>query len=326
MYKRQSSGSAKVTSIWNKTAEQASQIKNRLAQEQLDLTAKINTNTITEIARNLQKIVVGETEEVLRIHLVHDLVNYPSLQYNIESKFDQVLSSQVEGGIRIFVDEWGHPNNNGSTPIEEKASVVDGDVENSKKKLQFNLFDGKVTDGEKLAFANLENAVKLFNTAHEEYQKQQKEADVTPEDDRSSISSNSNKISDLFISILPIAIPQKPQDVDDDFQVTDSNTPGNFNFTLVLKDITNDVTTITRSQGFPVKWVNWLEGSIKKPEPIGREDIEKIDDNKKSENGEEDEDDEVIDPSEWVKEWIEDGLSLSFGVMAQNYVIDRMGL
>ncbi|CAI6731960.1 ANL_collapsed_G0028720.mRNA.1.CDS.1 [Saccharomyces cerevisiae] len=204
-----SSGSAKVSSIWNKTAEQASQIKNRLAQEQLDLTSKINTSTITEIARNLQKIVVGETEEVLRIHLVHDLVNYPSLQYNIESKFDQVLSSQVEGGIRIFVDEWGHPNNNGITPVEKKPSVADGELGNSKKKLQFNLFDGKVTDGEKLAFANLENAVKLFNTAHEEYQKQQKEADATPDDDRSSISSNSNKISDLFLSILPIAIPQK---------------------------------------------------------------------------------------------------------------------
>ncbi|QHS74136.1 DUF5427 domain-containing protein MTC1 [Saccharomyces paradoxus] len=322
-----SSGSAKVTSIWNKTAEQASQIKNRLAQEQLDLSSKINANTITEIARNLQKIVVGETEEVLRIHLVHDLVNYPSLQYNIESKFDQVLSSQVEGGIRIFVDEWGHPNNNGITPMEKKPSVVDGEVGNSKKKLQFNLFDGKVTDGEKLAFANLENAVKLFNTAHEEYQKQQKEADVAQDDDRSSISSNGNKISDLFISILPIAIPQKQQDVDDDFQITDSNTPGNFNFTLVLKDITNDITTITRSQGFPVKWVNWLEGSVEKAgSTAGEEGKKSGDDKKQKESGDEDDDDEIIDPSEWVKEWIEDGLSLSFGVMAQNYVIDRMGL
>ncbi|CAI4552200.1 CDG_1a_G0028830.mRNA.1.CDS.1 [Saccharomyces cerevisiae] len=322
-----SSGSAKVSSIWNKTAEQASQIKNRLAQEQLDLTSKINTSTITEIARNLQKIVVGETEEVLRIHLVHDLVNYPSLQYNIESKFDQVLSSQVEGGIRIFVDEWGHPNNNGITPVEKKPSVADGELGNSKKKLQFNLFDGKVTDGEKLAFANLENAVKLFNTAHEEYQKQQKEADATPDDDRSSISSNSNKISDLFISILPIAIPQKQKDADGDFQVTDSNTPGNFNFTLVLKDITNDITTITRSQGFPVKWVNWLEGSVEKTGSTASEERNKSYDQKKQKESEdEDEDDEIIDPSEWVKEWIEDGLSLSFGVMAQNYVIDRMGL
>lgn len=322
-----SSGSAKVSSIWNKTAEQASQIKNRLAQEQLDLTSKINTSTITEIARNLQKIVVGETEEVLRIHLVHDLVNYPSLQYNIESKFDQVLSSQVEGGIRIFVDEWGHPNNNGITPVEKKPSVADGELGNSKKKLQFNLFDGKVTDGEKLAFANLENAVKLFNTAHEEYQKQQKEADATPDDDRSSISSNSNKISDLFISILPIAIPQKQKDADGDFQVTDSNTPGNFNFTLVLKDITNDITTITRSQGFPVKWVNWLEGSVEKTGSTASEERNKsYDEKKQKESEDEDEDDEIIDPSEWVKEWIEDGLSLSFGVMAQNYVIDRMGL
>ncbi|CAI4044510.1 hypothetical protein SUVZ_10G0810 [Saccharomyces uvarum] len=329
-----SSGSAKVTSIWNKTAEQASQIKNRLAQEQLDLSSKISTNTITEIARNLQKIVVGETEEVLRIHLVHDLVNYPSLQYNIESKFDQVLSSQVEGGIRIFVDEWGHPNNNGVKPMERKFSVEDAEAKNSRKKLQFNLFDGKITDGEKLAFANLENALKLFNTAHDEYQKQQKDADAGPDDDKSSISSTGNKISDLFISILPIAIPQKQQDGDEDFQITDSNTPGNFNFTLVLKDITNDITTITRSQGFPVKWVNWLEGSIEKREPAGKEQEKEAGDDKnqhKSEDEDDDDDDdddndEIVDLSEWVKEWIEDGLSLSFGVMAQNYVIDRMGL
>lgn len=326
-----SSGSAKVTSIWNKTAEQASQIKNRLAQEQLDLSSKISTNTITEIARNLQKIVVGETEEVLRIHLVHDLVNYPSLQYNIESKFDQVLSSQVEGGIRIFVDEWGHPNNSGVKSMEKKSSVEDAESKNSKKKLQFNLFDGKITDGEKLAFANLENALKLFTTAHDEYQRQQKDADTGPDDDKSSISSNGNKISDLFISILPIAIPQKQQDGDEDFQITDSNTPGNFNFTLVLKDITNDITTITRSQGFPVKWVNWLEGSIEKRDLAGKEQEKEAGDDKnqhKSEDEDEDEedDDEIVDPSEWVKEWIEDGLSLSFGVMAQNYVIDRMGL
>lgn len=109
--------------------------------------------------------------------------------------------------------------------------------------------------------------------------------------------------------------------------MTDSNTPGNFNFTLVLKDITNDITTITRSQGFPVKWVNWLEGSVEKTGSTASEERNKSYDQKKQKESEdEDEDDEIIDPSEWVKEWIEDGLSLSFGVMAQNYVIDRMGL
>lgn len=280
-----SSGSATVSSIWNKTTEQASQIKTKLASEQLDLTSKINAQTITELARNLQKIVAGETDEVLRIHLVHDLVNFPSLQYNVEQKFDQVLSSQVQGGIRIFVDQWGHPN---------KAEKDD----ESAGQRRLNLFNGKITDGEKLAFANLDNAIKLFEKAHEEVLKQQKDA----QDQKESVGGEAN-ISDIFISILPIGIPQDSKLAKDDIVTTDTRQPGNFSFTVILKDITNDISTITRSQGFPTKWVGWLEKATEQT----------------------DSEEEVVDPSDWVKEWVEDGLSLSLGVAAQNYVIERMG-
>lgn len=280
-----SSGSATVSSFWNKTTEQASNIKTKLAQDQLELTSKINAATITELARNLQKIVAGETDEVLRIHLVHDLVNFPHLRYNVEQKFDQVLSSQVQGGIRIFVDQWGHPN----------KSEIDEDPAGQRR---LNLFNGKITDGEKLAFANLDNAIKLFDQAHQEILKQQKDA----QDQEESSSTDAN-ISDVFISILPIGVPQDSKSTKGDIVTTDSRHQGNFSFTVILKDITNDISTITRSQGFPMKWVSWLE------KPTEQTDSEE----------------EVVDPSDWVKEWVEDGLSLSLGVAAQNYVIERMG-
>lgn len=280
-----SSGSATVSSFWNKTTEQASNIKTKLAQDQLELTSKINAATITELARNLQKIVAGETDEVLRIHLVHDLVNFPHLRYNVEQRFDQVLSSQVQGGIRIFVDQWGHPN----------KSEIDEDPAGQRR---LNLFNGKITDGEKLAFANLDNAIKLFDKAHQEILKQQKDAQ-----DQEENSSTEANISDVFISILPIGVPQDSKSTKGDIVTTDSRHPGNFSFTVILKDITNDISTITRSQGFPMKWVSWLE------KPTEQTDSEE----------------EVVDPSDWVKEWVEDGLSLSLGVAAQNYVIERMG-
>lgn len=334
-----SSGSAAVSNIWNKTTEQASHIKTRLANEQLDITSRLNAARITELARNLQKMVAGETDEVLRIHLVHDLINFSSLQYNVEQKFDQVLSSQVQGGIRIFVDQWGNPN---------KLKDASESLTPAGSQRKLNIFNGKITDGEKLAFANLDNAIKLFDKAHEQYLKQQKEITEKEQDgDEGKISKD--RISDIFISILPIAIPSsKHASSVDDIPTTDPVHAGNFSFTIILKDITNDITTITRSQGFPMKWVGWLEGDSEwktkqekeqeqkqneqqsenvKPKE-GKDDAlpeEEDDDDDDDDDDEEEDDDGEIDPSDWVREWVEDGLYLSFGVAAQNYVIERMG-
>lgn len=326
-----SSGSATVSNIWNKTTEQASQIKTRLANEQLDITSRLNAARITELARNLQKMVAGETDEVLRIHLVHDLINFSSLQYNVEQKFDQVLSSQVQGGIRIFVDQWGNPN---------KLRDASENLTPAGSQRKLNIFNGKITDGEKLAFANLDNAIKLFDKAHEQYLKQQNEL-TEKERDGDDEKIGRDRISDIFISILPIAIPSNTNiDSVGDISTTDSVHAGNFSFTIILKDITNDIATITRSQGFPMKWVGWLEGDS---EWKTKQEKEQEQNEQKSENlkpreekdeavreeedddDEEEEDDGEIDPSDWVREWVEDGLNLAFGVAAQNYVIKRMG-
>ncbi|GAV48730.1 hypothetical protein ZYGR_0N01340 [Zygosaccharomyces rouxii] len=324
-----SSGSATVSNFWSKTTEQASQIKTRLAQEQLDLTSRLNTNTITDLARNLQKIVVGETEEVLRIHLVHDLVNFSFLQTIVDQKFDEVFSSQVQGGIRVFSDQWGHPHR-----TEDEMNF-----HFTSQQPKLNIFTGKITDGEKLAFANLENSIKLFQKAHEEFMRQ-KEAHSTATNERQEQEQDGedadddekddqeDRISDIFISILPIAIPTKQED-ENEIVTTDPHQPGNFSFTVVLKDITNDVSTITRSQSFPLKWVSWLEGDSEwktkgKKEQEGKEQEGKQQQQQQQQQQEDDEDEDV-DPSDWVRDWVEDGLNVAFGVVAQNYVIKRMG-
>lgn len=334
-----SSGSATVNSLWSKTTEHASQLKTRIAQEQQGITSKLNATTISDLAKNLTKIVVGDTEEVLRIHLVHDLINYPLLSYHVEQQFDRVLSSQVQGGIRIFVDEWDHPSDR-EKPEENYA------------KRHLNLFHGKVVDGEKLAFANLENAIKVFTKAKEEVSKQRR-ASVYGENEQERAQGQAqdrghghghghehkqaqeqeqeqdDRISDVFVSILPIAVPDKGKQ--HEIVTTDSSHQGNFSFTIILKDITNDITSITRSQGFPTKWAEWLEGTSelkdKQTAIDERQSKGKGGDGNNAGNDNQDKTavEGEIDPSEWVKDWVEDGLSLAFGVVAQNYVVERMG-
>ncbi|AAS53164.2 AFL210Cp [Eremothecium gossypii ATCC 10895] len=291
-----SSGQATVSSIWSKTTERATQLKDRITLEQQDLTTKLNTNPIasklsnatmlSELTSQLTKFVVGETEEVLRIHLVHDLVNFHDLSYEVESQFHDVLSSQVQGGIRIFVDQWDRPN---ESAAEGPAGNIHG----------LNMFQGKPTEGDKLCRANLDNAMKLFQKAMEESRRQRRERDIEAAADEES------RISDVFIGILAVGQPQKG----DEGAVVDSTHVGSFSFTIHLEDMSNGVSLLVRSQGFPIRWAGWLEG---------KSDLKKKEDEKPLEG--------EIDPSEWVKDWIDKGLALSIGVLAQNYVIERMGV
>lgn len=364
------SGSDKVSKIWNKTQEQASQFRDKLIENDAalpvvnlsNLKDNLNTNNLLsltdQITKNLTKIVVGDTEEVLRIHLVHDLINLSYLQYYVEEKFDQVMSSQVEGGIRIFVDEWGKPNNNtvnknynnnvdsnGHANENNSNSSSSNSINEFRQKIDLNLFQGKINDGDKLAFANLDNSIELFNKAHGAILQQQQEDQKVSNNNNNNTNDN---ISDIFISILPISIPSTSHsnnakakantnnDSDDEIIKTiDTTSPNNFHFTVVLKDISNDITCIARSQSFPLKWLHWLQGS--KIQTVAAEKGNS-EDNKKNKSGDNDDadndskvngddgDEEIaVDPGEWVQQWIEDGIALVIGVVAQNYVIERMG-
>ncbi|KGU04101.1 hypothetical protein MEY_05225 [Candida albicans 19F] len=72
-------------------------------------------------------------------------------------------------------------------------------------------------------------------------------------------------------------------------------------FEITLKDITNGITITNKSQSLPLQWWKWIQG-------------EKL------------EFDESIDPKEWVKTWVKNGLDLSVGISVQQYIINRMGV
>ena len=74
-----------------------------------------------------------------------------------------------------------------------------------------------------------------------------------------------------------------------------------------MKDISNDITIITKSQPMPLRWAQWLDGEKLKSLEASDEE-------------------ESVDPKEWVKDWIKQSLNLSIGVLAQEYVIKRMGV
>lgn len=72
-------------------------------------------------------------------------------------------------------------------------------------------------------------------------------------------------------------------------------------FEVTLKDITNGITITNKSQSLPLQWWKWIQG-----EKLAL--------------------DESIDPKEWVKTWINNGLDLSVGILVQQYIINRMGV
>lgn len=104
--------------------------------------------------------------------------------------------------------------------------------------------------------------------------------------------------SDIIISVLAV---QPLATTDSESLLIDTSLNTSFHFLIILKDITNDIEITTKSQAFPIGWANWLDAST------------------------EGVDSEEVDPAEWVKEWVYDGIGLSMGVLAQSYVVKRMG-
>lgn len=174
-------------------------------------------------------------------------------------------------------------------------------------------------DGEKLANANLENAIKEYKKAEIAKEKKEREEEKKDEKEVKQEEDEVNEIvkSNIFITIQPITtkLDSKPQEVDSidsplSTSIIDSHNATSFSFTLILKDITNNITITTRTQPFPLRWAQWLDGEQLKLNDAG--DVELDLDN--------------VDPKEWVKDWIRQGLNLGVGVLAQEYVIKRMGI
>ncbi|KAG7664052.1 uncharacterized protein J8A68_002430 [[Candida] subhashii] len=297
-------GSNKVSSLWGsittnaekiteQTYQLASTTTNRINQERqqidtADISNKLNS-MILNVGQSIKQGILeelGDVNEVLNIFVVCDLYNLSYLDRIVNEKFSQVMK-QVEGGVRVAV----HQFNSHSTSQEPSNTTL-------------NLFYGKLIDGEKLCFANLESSIKDYRRLQAaNAPKQDNEAQQPAEEDEELVNT-----SNIFISIQPICTKSdsSKSTTTDSTTVIEGTNPDSFSFTIIFKDITNDISIITKSQAFPLRWASWLDGddlSIMGEEPEGE-----------------------VDPREWVSGWIKDGLALSLGVVAQEYVIKRMGI
>lgn len=306
----QNEGSSKVSSLWGTitsnaqslgetTYQIASSTSNQLSQQrqnflQENFTGKfIDNDQILSISNRLNGVLISmsqqikeglidDDDELLNILLIYDFHNFNHLDKLCSDKFNKVMN-QVEGGIRVSVNNFN-----------EKAKEQD------RAFINFNLFQGKIIDGEKLCFANLDGSIKDY-THFLKLEEQSKKIEGEEEGEGHDLK-QINK-SNIFVSIQ--AINKDGQDGNKDAIYIEANNSESFHFLLILKDITNDITIITKTQSFPLKWSKWLNGEF--------EDVEK-------------QFSADIQPNEWVQDWIKDGLSLSFAVLAQEYVIKRMGI
>lgn len=284
------------------TTNQINQQRQRLLSELgidpnaniVGLTSRLNS-ALVSMSQQIAQGLAGESDELLNVLLIHDLYNIKYLDRLCQDKFSHV-TGQVEGGIKVNVSNFNH---------RDDASRTD-----------FNMFYGKIIDGEKLCFANLESSIKDYvkvmkvdeearkNVKEEEESTRKKEDGQANENDETTHEAPTVNSSNIFISIQPISSgsTSESEEKKEGPIMIEANNSDSFLFTLILKDITNDITIITKTQPFPLRWSRWVCGEFQEFADV-----------------------EEIDPSEWVKDWIGDGLALAFGVLAQEYVVKRMG-
>ncbi|KAI5949312.1 hypothetical protein KGF54_005547 [Candida jiufengensis] len=302
----QSEGNQKVSSLWGTITSNAEKISEQTYQLASTTTNQINeksknldtdiisfrlNNIFSNISNQLKQGLIDDADEILNLLVVSDLYNINYINELIFKNFNSTMN-QVEGNININVNELNHHH-----------------LDNTTKNINLNMFYGKLIDGEKLAFANLENSIK-------EYKKIEINKEKEKQDNDNKISSSSIVKSNIFITIQPITTrnessdTQEIEEVQSNSTIIESHNKSSFSFTLILKDITNDITILTRTQPFPLRWAKWLDG----------EDIKFLN------SEQQDIDEENVDPKVWVKDWIKQGLNLGFGILAQEYVIKRMGV
>ncbi|KAK6460874.1 maintenance of telomere capping protein 1 [Scheffersomyces coipomensis] len=312
-------GSTKVNNFWDSLASNAQNLGEQTYQlastttNQINQQRQQNSLKLNDLLENVKHIILDDDndnddyddsyDDYLRILVSYDMLNIKYIHQLINQNFKTIMK-QVEGNIKI--------------------KVIDEHQHNTNLQGKLNMFYGKIIDGEKLCFANLDSSIKNFKLILDEKTEEEK--------------LKLQKRSNIFISIQPITsnhdhdhIISSSDDDDDKPILIESNNSDSFSFTIILKDITNNITIITKTQPFPLKWAKWLDGEDKnifKPE---KEEKEKEEQTKEKEELTKDDNDTIneelgIDPSEWVKDWIKQGLNLSFGILIQEYIIKRMGI
>lgn len=280
-------------------------------------------STINEQIKNTTQ-TINSHDEVLKIFIINDeLKNFNYIDYLIYNKFHKVVN-QVEGSIDLEI--INSKNFSKLLNILDLTSLTNNDNDLKPKSVEF--FRGNALDAEKLSFANIDDGIKTLmqikkkEKAEKESAKQEQneEAQEHPEQQQE----QKGNVSHIFLTILPIiqdrSIPTYSSNFEEIVKIDETSTES-FQFLITLKDLEHKFSIVTKSQPFPLKWAQWLTTNTIQ----GKNENTTTDKQKQEEKTQED-DEDGIEPADWVKDWIKDGLALSFGVLAQSYVTKRMGL
>ena len=362
-------GTQKVTNLWGAITSNAERISETTYQIASQTTNQINERSkqidrdqieqhvgqlgsrlngiLSSISQQIkQGLELDDVDEVLNVLIVSDIVNLQYLKDIVRENFEAVMD-QVQGRIGVGVHEFYKPH--GELKVNsDDIGATNVNTDASDGRVSLGTFYGKLIDGEKLALANLENAIREYKKAEitkekeekEQEKEEKEEKDEKDEKEEKKTAKNGEKEEDgeeidddkemlksnIFLAVQPISVGKLVQQrqgeegkeeakvVEENASTQDliieSHNAESFSFTLILNDITNNITITTRTQPFPLRWAQWLDGE--KLRNVRNEAVE--------------EEDESVDPKEWVKDWIRQGLNLGVGVLAQEYVIKRMGI
>ncbi|KAI9705259.1 MAG: hypothetical protein M1820_005257 [Bogoriella megaspora] len=270
--------------------------------------------------------------ERLQIHITHDLIDYPSIDPLVYATFSRVMA-QVEGGDLLVIQRGSESTQRRASDVGFRAGITgsgsgwtDGPWwRQDSRKRSLGAVRGLV-EGTKLCRVSAETYATEFFASRGGVEEAAKQATLVMSE------SNPVRSSDIFLALQPIhhdasselfgggktgtPAEGKPEGgVQDPVEEEEALT----SFAIYLHDPIHSITFSTISQPVPQKWIEWIDAASP---------------------GAEDTDDRLqlppeiqeiitsggVDPREWVAEWLEEILSLSFGIVAQRYVARRMGV
>ncbi|KAG0633653.1 maintenance of telomere capping protein 1 [Tuber brumale] len=236
------------------------------------------------------------SHEQLRIHITHDLENYPFIDTVVYGVFDRVMQ-QVEGGDLLVVQRGG-----GSKPRSSLDGAFGGPWYKGMERRDLH------------ATAGLQEGIKLASAAAESYAYeflQTSDASTGP-----ASKDNPTRKSNIFLAIQPTIHSQQPSPLAPSGGDPEEQEDQVVVFAIHLFDPVHGISYSTVSQALPAQWLEWLDAPPPADAAPGEWAVPDVIRNIIDIGG--------IDPREWIVEWVEEAVGLAVGVVAQRYVAKRM--
>jgi hypothetical protein len=236
----------------------------------------------------------GESKPAITVAGLTEMLKKQSLFSTVLDTIAPPISRHEQLKIHVFHDLVGYPAID--TIVYNVFSKVMQQVEGGGelklvvqkgKERHRRGSDASVTRDLNTFVGTAQQAEKLAMATLEEYTKKDAKPEPSPEDDPEV----SIPEEEPTIRVSSIFVSIQP--------FVDEN---KFQFAVRVADPDHDFGTTINSQAFPSQWAQWLDEK----------------ENPHAEKG--------VDTRDWVVDWIEEGLGLTIGVGAQEYVMSRMGI